>query len=118
MTYAPQFMVSIVSGGEYQEPKPTENPFAATLLAEFPWLEQEPSDTGEEDCQVSGADTIEALQFLYDRLKVGSTGPAAPSVEDSFKAEQLKTLEAKCDCGSHLYGIVRVHHCNEGKPRQ
>jgi hypothetical protein len=56
MTYAPQFMVSIVSGGEYQEPKPTENPFAATLLAEFPWLEQEPSDTGEEDCQVSGAD--------------------------------------------------------------
>ena len=32
-------------------------------------------------------------------------------------AEQLRTLEAKCGCGSHLYGIVRVHHCNEGKTK-
>jgi hypothetical protein len=26
MTYAPQFMVSIVSGGEYQEPKTDRKP--------------------------------------------------------------------------------------------
>ena len=36
---------------------------------------------------------------------------------NAFQAEQLRTLEAKCGCGSHLYGIVRVHHCNEGKPK-
>jgi hypothetical protein len=38
---------------------------------------------------------------------------------DSYKAGQLETLEAKCDCGNFLYGIVRVHHCNESatKPK-
>jgi hypothetical protein len=38
---------------------------------------------------------------------------------DSYKAGQLETLEAKCDCGQFLYGIHRVHHCNESatKPK-
>ena len=37
---------------------------------------------------------------------------------DGYRRGQIETLEAKCDCGANLYGIVRVHHCNEAEPEE
>lgn len=52
------------------------------------------------------------------RLELQTTAKPDPLLltAEGYRRGQIETLEAKCECGQHLYGIVRVHWCNE-KPQ-
>jgi hypothetical protein len=54
--------------------------------------------------------SVEEIDALCERLNLGPEKPKEKPTE--FELQQLDTLRAPCDCGAPLYGIVRVHHCN------
>ena len=67
---------------------------------------------------VSASYKAENYRVVPISQKTATQEPADPLLltVEGYRRGQIETLEAKCDCGAHLYGIVRVHHCNEAKP--
>lgn len=69
-----------------------------------------------------GTKTVVGLTASIERVIKDTEAPRPQAdvlllTAEGYRRGQIETLEAKCECGANLYGIVRVHHCNE-KPQQ